>query len=364
MKPNFAPLVTALTLGFCLTFSSGCVSHVIARAFTDAPNGGLEAVDPDRPTPAIYDDHGQLEVPGPPAATLAYWVMEPGPARILALAEDAEGSSPDLPPGWRYADANPRKDKGFIRTKRGPADTAAPARATVILLHGWGSKVRSSDTLWHLSATLADAGCRVILPDLRGQGDSTGEFVTLGFREAQDLSFLLDEFHDAAHPVGVVGHSYGGGIAIGFAAHDPRVKRVLALAPLADIRKSMLPGVREFAKRFRPIAWAIYLNWAIDQKAIDKAQVIMEERTGGDFDIHNALYQIQKLEAPVLILQGGQDPATPLVGAEALRDANPKVVELIVYPEGSHTSFLRDNFADVETRLRDWAENLIDSPLN
>ncbi|MEM9916171.1 MAG: alpha/beta fold hydrolase [Planctomycetota bacterium] len=352
-----------------VTQSTGCVSDAIAVAFTNPPNGGRETVDPDRPTLEIYDAAGQLNVPGPPEATLAYWVMEPAPAKVSLIPQSPEATAtPPRHPGWRSADAKYRKNQGFVRTQRGPADTNQPAVATVIVLHGWASKVRSSDTLWHLSATLADAGCRVILPDLRGHGDSTGEYVTSGYREVEDLSALLDHIQqtygqaDAPNtPVGVIGHSYGGGIAIQFAAHDPRVERVVGLAPLADIRPAMLPGVRMFARRFRPISWFFYLNWAIDQKAITEAQQKMEERTGADLAKNNALYRVQKVHVPVLILQGGQDDATPLAGAERLRDANPEAVELVVYPEAGHTSFLRDDFDDVEARLRTWVDGLTET---
>ena len=232
----------------------------------------------------------------------------------------------------------------------------------MILLHGWGTQVRTADYLWHVGATLADAGCRVIVPDLRGHGDSTGAFITSGLREAQDLSVLLDRFHEDGVPVGVVGHSYGGGIAIQFAAHESRVGGVVGLAPLADIRPSMLPGARAFAREKRPLTWFLYLNWAIDQRAIDDAQQKMFARTGADLAQNNALYRIQRVDVPVLIFQGAKDPATPLAGARKLRDANPKRVELVVYPDAHHTSFLRDDFADLEPRLRAWVDRLAGPP--
>ncbi|MEL7087738.1 MAG: alpha/beta fold hydrolase, partial [Planctomycetota bacterium] len=239
---------------------------------------------------------------------------------------------------------------------------ARPATATVVVLQGWGTRVRTADYLLHLGATLADEGCRVIYPDLRGHGDSTGAFVTSGFREVEDLSALLDDFDGRGllhGPVGVIGHSYGGGIAIQFAAHEPRVERVLALSPLADIRPAMLPGIRMFLKSMRPVQWTLYLQWLINQNAIDKAQRLMGERTGADLAVHNALAQIERVDVPVLILQGDDDPATPLAGAQKLRDANPERVELVVYPGAGHTSYLRDDFAEIEPRLRDWAAQLI-----
>ncbi|MBB6431442.1 alpha/beta hydrolase [Algisphaera agarilytica] len=358
-------VLSGLLLSACLVGASGCISNAIAIAFTNAPNGGREAVDPERPVAAIYDRSDELEVPGPPQVSLAYWVMEPGPAKVSFIRDSEQTAAPAAAPGWRYVDSKERPGKGLVRTERGPTAPGAEARATVVVLHGWASQVRTTDTLWHLSATLADAGCRVILPDLRGHGDSTGEYVTSGFREVEDLSALLDHV-EAQHgpsplPVGVIGHSYGGGVAIQWAAHDSRVQGVVGLAPLADIRPSMLPGVRAFARQFRPISWFFYLNWAVNQQAINEAQAKIEERTGTDMATNNALYQITRVEVPVLILQGAEDEATPLEGAEKLRDANPDRVELVVYPKGRHTSFLRDDFTDIEPRLRAWVDGLADS---
>ncbi|MEM9419154.1 MAG: alpha/beta fold hydrolase [Planctomycetota bacterium] len=355
-------LLSGFALLICLLGSTGCVSSAIAIAFTNAPNGGRESIDPERPVPAIYDGAEELEVPGPPPISLAYWVMEPGPAKVTFIPEQIDPPTPAPTPGWRYVDSKHRPGKGVVRTERGPAKQATAPRATVLVLHGWASQVRTTDTLWHLSATLADAGCRVILPDMRGHGDSTGEFVTSGFREVEDLSALLDHLEADGDqpplPVGVIGHSYGGGVAIQLAARDPRIQRVIGLAPLADIRPSMLPGVRAFARQFRPISWFFYLNWAVNQQAIEDAQRKIEERTGTDMATNNALYQISRVEVPVLILQGAQDQATPLEGAEKLREANSDKVELVVYPEGRHTSFLRDDFADIEPRLRAWVDAL------
>ena len=124
----------------------------------------------------------------------------------------------------------------------------------------------------------------------------------------------------------------------------------------------MLPGIRAFLKEFRPVQWTLYLQWMIHQDAIDRAQALMEQRTGADLAVHNALHQIGRLEVPVLILQGDNDIATPLEGAEKLRAANPQWVDLEVFPGADHTSYLRDDYREVESQLRDWAEALKNSP--
>jgi len=221
---------------------SGCISNKIARAFTDAPNGGRAAVTPNLPIPPLYDAVATLDTPGPPPITVAYWIKEP--------------------------------------------TTGHPPRATVLLLHGWNSQVRSSDLLHPVTQALADTGCRVILPDLRGHGDSTGEYVTSGYREVQDLQALLTHLDTRGQldgPVGVVGHSYGGGIAIQFAARDSRPQRALVFSPLTDIRPAMLHGAAG--------AYHLFFQFLITPKAIANAQRKMQQHTGADLAVHNALHQ-------------------------------------------------------------------------
>lgn len=303
----------------------GCLSSKLAGAFTDAPNGGPNdrpsTTESNLPLPERYDAVATLDVPGPPPITTAYWIKHP--------------------------------------------TTGQPPQATVLLIHGWASKVRSADLMQGVTQALADAGCRVILPDLRGHGDSTGDFVTSGFREVQDLHLLLNHLDtqgQLAGPLGVAGHSYGGGIAIQFAARDPRTQRALAFSPLADIRPAMLPGVRYVLREKYALLYTLFFQFLITPNVIADAQTKMQERTGADLAVYNALHHMPHLKVPLLIVQGDQDIATPLFGAQALRDANPQHTTLHRYADGDHVNYFANHHADLQHRVTGWAQALIASP--
>ena len=97
----------------------------------------------------------------------------------------------------------------------------------VLFLHGWGIGPRSySDSLHRL----VGAGCRVLAPALPGFGGThalDGDECTFeGY--AQWVSRYLDAVGIGA-PVVVVGHSFGGGVAVQFAHDHPgRVRAVVA----------------------------------------------------------------------------------------------------------------------------------------
>ena len=96
----------------------------------------------------------------------------------------------------------------------------------VLLIHGFPDSHR----LWrHQTGPLIEAGYRVIVPDLRGLGESpkpTGvEDYRLPTIVAEDLAPLLDE------PAHVIGHDWGAGIAWVLAAlHPDRVRSLAALS--------------------------------------------------------------------------------------------------------------------------------------
>jgi pimeloyl-ACP methyl ester carboxylesterase len=102
-----------------------------------------------------------------------------------------------------------------LRVLHWPGD---PGRPAFLLLHGLASNAR----IWELAGgRLAAAGHRVFAPDLRGHGQSDApedgyDFATVT-RDLADLARVL-----GLEDVVVAGHSWGGQVALDYAAqHDP-----------------------------------------------------------------------------------------------------------------------------------------------
>ena len=87
----------------------------------------------------------------------------------------------------------------------------------VVLLHGWAL---GQHTYREVVEAIAEQGCRVIAPALPGFGGTpelpASSFSLRGY--AQWVADLLDAI-DVTEPVVMVGHSFGGGVAVRF-AHD------------------------------------------------------------------------------------------------------------------------------------------------
>lgn len=91
--------------------------------------------------------------------------------------------------------------------------------------------------------TLADRGYIVLSYTTRGFRGSQGKIEVGGPREIRDVQTLLDwlETHTRvdAQNIGMAGVSYGGGISLLAAAHDLRIKTVVALSAWGDLEKSL-----------------------------------------------------------------------------------------------------------------------------
>ncbi|HEY8945964.1 MAG TPA: alpha/beta fold hydrolase [Polyangiaceae bacterium] len=204
---------------------------------------------------------------------------------------------------------------------------AAP-RGTVLLLHG----IRS-DKRWLVpfGRTLSKHGYRVVLPDLRGHGFSTGDWLTYGVRETHDLSVLLDAMGDTPRPVGVLGVSYGAAVAIQWAAADERVQAVVAVAPFTSLNAV----VRNYVHYYVPGVAGLIPDWFV-QQGIDRAGEL------GGFDPARAspLAAIARTRAPVLLLHGEDDAHIPPEHSRALHAAAPAHSKLVVLPHEDHFSLL------------------------
>jgi pimeloyl-ACP methyl ester carboxylesterase len=100
---------------------------------------------------------------------------------------------------------------------------------TVVLVHGWGSR---ASRLSALAAALVEAGFRVVAYDAPAHGESTGRFASL-----PEFARALGDVAEAIGPIhGLVGHSLGGAAVAMAMRHGLGARRVVLIAPPADVR--------------------------------------------------------------------------------------------------------------------------------
>ncbi len=170
--------------------------------------------------------------------------------------------------------AQPRHCFGVIEGVRlhwveyGRADERAP----VVLLHG----LNDSHLTWHRIAPELARDRRVLALDLPGHGNSDRPDASYELAwYAQIVARWIDEALDFA-PVDIVGHSLGGGIALGFLAHQrPSIRRLVLAAPgglgreiALVLRLAAVPGVVEhFGQPFMSIGTRLALGGWLDKNA-------------------------------------------------------------------------------------------------
>ncbi|WP_443051936.1 CocE/NonD family hydrolase [Streptomyces sp. NBC_00250] len=111
---------------------------------------------------------------------------------------------------------------------------------------------------------LADSGYVVVSYNSRGFWQSGGEIETAGPKDIADASKVIDwalanTAADPAH-IGMAGVSYGAGISLLAAAHDPRIKAVAALSGWADLIESIYSGRTQHLQAAALLGGAGYLT--------------------------------------------------------------------------------------------------------
>jgi pimeloyl-ACP methyl ester carboxylesterase len=204
-------------------------------------------------------------------------------------------------------------------------DTFVPLEqpATVILLHGY---MLYKETMAPWALLLAQAGYRVVLVDLRGHGESTGHEISFGKHETHDLVQVLDYLQKdglCEGKVGVIGFSYGATMALHWAARDPRVSTVVAIAPYNRPDEAIVRCAK---------ALNIPFTQHIARKALARASHKLDLKWA-DWSGEVAVGQI---ESPVLFVGGTKDTICPPDDIAVLKQAAPLGSTSIVIPEANH----------------------------
>lgn len=214
----------------------------------------------------------------------------------------------------------------------------------VFVLHGWGS---SSDSWKNVQDMLANAGFQVFVPDLPGFGKTPPPPSAWGVGE---YTACVEKF---ARAIGIsafslVGHSFGGQIAVSFASSHPSLVAKLVLVATAAIRPkpgilgnilSLLSKGMNRALVLVPSArtreWILRKAYAmIGRHDYGRARGIMRE-VFKKVVRQDLAHLLPFLSARTLIVWGSEDRLTPLAHGLRIKAAMPNA-SLKVFKGNGH----------------------------
>jgi pimeloyl-ACP methyl ester carboxylesterase len=189
----------------------------------------------------------------------------------------------------------------------------------VLLAHGWGSRAGRFSAL---AAALMQAGFRVVVFDAPAHGASMGTQASL-----PQFSRALREVASAVGPVhSLVGHSLGGA-AVSLAMREGLLaRRVVLLAPPADV----VLFSHAFAEHLR-----------IPGRARAVMRRNLETRLRFRFEELHVPTRARELSAPALVIHDRDDPDVPYAHGEQIAGAWPGAVLMTTRGLG-HRALLRD----------------------
>jgi uncharacterized protein len=215
------------------------------------------------------------------------------PAQLGLTADDVEFEAIDGTRlrGW-YLPAAERDD-----------GSAAPV---VVVMHGWAS---AAEDLLPAAPALVGADLAMLFVDARGHGRSdSAEFMSMP-RFAEDLdaavAWLRARPDTDPHRIALIGHSVGAGAALLVASRDPDIAAVVSIASMAHPREVI-------GRSFR--------RYRAPRRVIHTVLRTIERTIGYRFDDFAPLHTITRIEAPVLVLHGLDDPTVPTDDATRLAE--------------------------------------------
>lgn len=298
---------------------SGDDKESLAARILSAPN--LRPGAPDALSKGFSWDPPRLISVGPPEAKLRVVHMPPGNYRMKVVSEVERGA--EFLPDYNRLSSVPMQEEG-----------------TILLLHDYNyQKEHMVPWAW----VLAQAGYHVVLVDLRGHGDSSGQIVSYGKYETADMRQVLDHLlkqQVCDSNLGVLGVGYGANLALHWAAQDPRVRTVVAIAPHNQLEQTFERLARERKASLSP-------------DVLQDALGLVAARLDIKWADWSGEAAARQLKEPVLLIGGGKDTVTSTNDLKALEQAAPAGSKVLLVPEANHRD-IAYWFHEIEEPVKAW----------
>jgi pimeloyl-ACP methyl ester carboxylesterase len=240
----------------------------------------------------------------------------------------------------------------------------------VVFLHGWALSDRTYKGSLDRLARQGHTVLAPALPGFRGTDPLPEEQLSLPAYGVWVADFLAELGVEG--PVALVGHSFGGAVAICCAHDHPRLVSKLVLvnsiggSTWSDDGRPMSErpwgdwgvhlGVEMFSRRGLTKVLPVVASDALTHAALRPATLWRVGRLARRADLGVQLEEIKRRRLPVAILWGREDTVVPWACAESLIEAlgDPEVVTVA----GDHAWLISDpgRFVEVLTNVLDLAE--------
>ncbi len=200
----------------------------------------------------------------------------------------------------------------------------------VLALHGLGG---GRAGMLELAWLFLSHGYTVLMPDNRGLGESGGDIVTYGAREADDVHRWVDWLEANEHPRDVfgLGESLGGEVLVQSLAVESRFSAIVADSPFSELERV---ARERLEKRIRPPL----LGKAAAAFIVGSGFVYARLRYGVDLRAASGLRAIRETKTPVLLIHGSDDQRTSAANSRTLAAENPAVVTVWLVPGAGHAA--------------------------
>lgn len=193
-----------------------------------------------------------------------------------------------------------------------------------IVVHGYSSqRVYMYDfaNLW------AEKGYNVLLPDLRGHGDSEGDYIGMGWLDRKDMLHWIDLICSRDTDAEIILHGVSmGGATVMMTAGEDLPENVKAIVDDCGYTSVHAIFSDELA----------YLFNLPDFPFLYTASGICKLRAGYTFEEASAIEQVKQAQVPILFLHGSQDNFVHTEMVYELYDACPTEKDIYVAQDAGH----------------------------
>ena len=252
-----------------------------------------------------------------------------------------------MPPEARHFDKpNYASENWNIESEDGiylAATHFKPERATdkwVIVAHGYGCTQQNS---YYIAEHYLSMGYHVLTPDLRASGLSGGRYLTLGYRESEDIVLWAKRVAELYPQAKIVLHgvSMGAATVMMAAGREDLPPEVVAAVEDCGYTSVRDQFAKELKEQFHLPAFPL----------LDVASLLCEWRFGWDFDEASALRQVRQCRLPMLFIHGDADDYVPTWMVYKVYEAKPAPKELWVVPRAAHAMSYHDNREEYTRRV-------------